>query len=305
MKVAIVHNPNAGREDTSLTELRSVLRDEGHDPVEIKGVGDVRSAPELVGVDLLAVAGGDGTIRKTALKFVGHQLPLAFIPIGTANNISRSLGIAGDVHSAVKQWKTSEIRGIDVGRAIGPWGNRLFLEAIGIGLVGRSIRILETIDERSEREFSDVEDKLQRDLAVFVALAFELPPVRVNVQADGQDYTNEFLLLEILNIRHAGPRIELAPSASPTDGLFDLVMAGSADREELKKTLLKSLSTIREPTFLGKQKARSISLSMDYGELRIDDKVMLSRPPSSDSSQAIKIEISVLPQALRVLLPKT
>jgi diacylglycerol kinase family enzyme len=112
------------------------------------------------------------------------------------------------------------------------------------------------------------------------------------------------LLLEILNIRHAGPRIELAPSASPTDGMFDIVMAPLSDREELKKTLLKSLSTIREPTFLGKQKARSISVSMDYGELRIDDKVMLSRSRGSDSSQPIKIDISVLPQALHVLLPK-
>jgi diacylglycerol kinase family enzyme len=304
MKVALVYNPNAGREDTSLTELRAALRDEGHEAVEIKAVGDVRSSPELAGVDLLAVAGGDGTIRKTALHFVGNPLPLAFIPIGTANNISRSLGITGDLRRVVAKWKTSEVRPIDVGRAVGPWGNRLFLEAIGIGLVGRGIGILETIDERSERAFSDVEDKLQRDLAVFVALAFELPSVRATVQADGQDLSNDFLLLEILNIRHAGPRIELAPSASPHDGMFDIVMATLSDREELKKTLLKGLSMSREPTFLGKQKARSISLAVSGGELRIDDKVMLSRPVALDSSQAINIEISVLPQALHVLLPK-
>ncbi len=304
MKVGVVHNPNAGRSDTSVAELFDHIRDAGHLPLELNPTADLRTSPEFAEIDLLAIAGGDGTIRKIALQFVGSPLPLAIIPLGTANNIGRSLGITGKPRDVIMRWSQSEVRALDVGRAIGPWGNRLFLEAIGIGLVGRSIGILETIDERSTREFSDVEDKLQRDLAVFVALAAEMPPVRVELKADGNDLSNDFLLLEILNIRHAGPRIELAPTADPGDGLLDLVLATQGDRDELKKTLLKGFSTSREPTFLGKQKARSISLTMSQGELRIDDKVMLSTPMNPDARLPVKVEISILPGALHALLPK-
>ena len=305
MKVAVVHNPTAGRSSLKIGELLSLLRDAGHQAEPIVTSEDLPRAPEVERADLLVIAGGDGTLRKVALQFVGHSLPLAVLPIGTANNISKSLGIVGEPAAIIASWTQGQKRKIDVGCARGPWGERLFLEGIGIGLVGRSIGIVETIDQQSTRTFTDVEDTLQRDLAVFVALAFEFPSVHVGCTADGLDLTDDYLLLEILNIRHVGPRIELAPEADPSDGLFDVVFATSRDRESLKKMLLESLSASKASTFLSKRKTRDFRLNMLAGELRIDDEVVLRRDRTNRiKSEADQIDISVMPKVLQFLVPK-
>ena len=51
--------------------------------------------------DLVLVAGGDGTVAKVARclvdRDIAHRIPIAILPVGTANNIARSLGIEGEV----------------------------------------------------------------------------------------------------------------------------------------------------------------------------------------------------------------
>ncbi|MFT3781986.1 MAG: diacylglycerol kinase family protein [Nibricoccus sp.] len=304
MKIAVVHNRAAGRNKLDIAALLHSIRDAGYQAQAVPLSDRLVHTPEIAGADLLVIAGGDGTIRKVALQFVGHSLPIAVLPTGTANNISQSLGVSGEIADLISNWKYGRTVGLDVGRVRGPWGESLFLEGIGIGLVGRSIGIVETIDEQSGREFSDTQDKLQRDLAVFIALAFELPAVHVECSADGEDMTADFLLLEILNIRHAGPRIHLAPHADPTDGLLDVVFAKREDREALKKTLLASLVSPQESTFLSKQKTREFRLNMKVGELRLDDHVVMSRSGVHGTQPDVaQIDVSVLHHALRMLVP--
>src|SRR5438132_904355 len=48
------------------------------------------------GVDLVVVAGGDGTVSEVASTLVGKTVPLLIIPLGTFNNFARSLGIPAD-----------------------------------------------------------------------------------------------------------------------------------------------------------------------------------------------------------------
>ena len=44
--------------------------------------------------DIVAVAGGDGTVGKVARELIEKRIPIAVLPLGTANNIAKSLGIA-------------------------------------------------------------------------------------------------------------------------------------------------------------------------------------------------------------------
>ncbi|HEU5080668.1 MAG TPA: diacylglycerol kinase family protein [Opitutaceae bacterium] len=307
MKVALVHNPSAGKSDSSTGDLISLLARAGHQAVSVDLCDDLVGHPKIQGVDLVAVAGGDGTVRKVALQFAHRPQLLTLLPIGTANNVAKSLGIAGKPEEVIAHWNKARRTGIDLGLVQGPWGRRLFLEGIGLGLVGRSIAIIEEIDELSSREFKDPEDKLQRDLAVFLALAHELPTTRIGCQIDGQDRTNDFLLLEILNIRHAGPRIELASRARPDDGQLNVVMVTAHDRPELKEALKKVFTDFQHRHLLRSQIARTARLELTCGELRIDDEVVLDSGKIQQISKdrPVVVEISIQPGALQMLLPHT
>jgi diacylglycerol kinase family enzyme len=90
--------------------------------------------------DLIAVAGGDGTVGKVARRLIGRGIPIAVLPMGTANNISRTLGITDlSVIQLIPSWSTARHLSWDAGVSEGPWGERTFIEGIGAGLFTTAI----------------------------------------------------------------------------------------------------------------------------------------------------------------------
>src|SRR5262245_14210951 len=97
MKVTLIYNPTAGDDDARPTsgQLAALIREAGHQvrtqPTDEKGWS--KALRKKAG--LVAVAGGDGTVGKVARRLVDSGCPIAVLPMGTANNIARSLGIHG------------------------------------------------------------------------------------------------------------------------------------------------------------------------------------------------------------------
>lgn len=81
------------------------------------------------GADLIAVAGGDGTVREVASTLIGKAIPLLIIPLGTY--LARSLGLPADPIGACQLVHTGALRQVDVGIAN---GRHLFFEAAGVGV---------------------------------------------------------------------------------------------------------------------------------------------------------------------------
>src|SRR5262252_1764640 len=90
MKISLLHNPDAG-DGFSLEEVRDVNEGAGHEIVlEVeKGIDFGRAAGK--DIELIVVAGGDGTVRRAVDALSGAGTPLAILPFGTANNIARTL----------------------------------------------------------------------------------------------------------------------------------------------------------------------------------------------------------------------
>ena len=71
--------------------------------------------------DIVAVAGGDGTVGKVARELIEERIPIAILPLGTANNIAKSLGIADiSLQDLVASWSTARSINFDTGVAKGP-----------------------------------------------------------------------------------------------------------------------------------------------------------------------------------------
>src|SRR5262249_8563377 len=136
MRVTLIHNPTAG-DDKQPTkgQFEALIREAGHEvryqSVREKGWSKVLKKS----ADLAAVAGGDGTVGKVARRLIGRGIPIAVLPVGTANNIARTLGIAQQsVIQLIPSWSTARHLSWDAGLATGPWGERVFIEGVGAGL---------------------------------------------------------------------------------------------------------------------------------------------------------------------------
>jgi YegS/Rv2252/BmrU family lipid kinase len=89
-------------------------------------------------VDLVIVGGGDGTISQAADGLVDAQLPLGILPLGTANDLARTLGIPTDPIGAIEVILAGHQKKIDLG-----WVNGThFFNVASIGLTSGLTRRL-------------------------------------------------------------------------------------------------------------------------------------------------------------------
>lgn len=298
MNVVFLHNESAGFEDWSRAELLRLLRRAGLRP-QYFDLDAALKRPEILDQgEFVIVAGGDGSVRKIALKLLGRGQALAILPLGTANNIARSLGLTDTPEKLIAGWARPRRRKFDVGIALGPWGRRYFVESMGIGLMSRSIKILSELDAVSMHEASESKDQLHRDTMVVAALAHELSPIALEFETDGMRRSGEFILAEVLNISRVGPGVQLAPDASPSDGVFDFVGVTVKQRARLITLLKTQLAQTKRPARLPVRRVRSLKVSMPAGTLHIDDAALELRRPA-------EIEIALQPGALELVLPSS
>ena len=297
MDVVLLHNAKAGDESWSRSDLLKLVRRAGFKPQYFPLRRALDDPKLLQRGEFVIVAGGDGAIRKAALALIGRDRPLAPLPLGTANNIVRSFELPLRPEEIITGWRNPRRRPFDVGVVEGPWGKRHFIEGVGIGLISRSIAVLDEIDDEATYELKKPKHKLHRDICVTAALAREMRALPAQLRYDERVLTDEFLLLEILNIRRAGPGVELAPHASPSDGRFDIVSATSAQRPRLLRALKARLKDKKGVSSMTTRRARHVHLELHAAcEMRVDDDAL-----SIDADTTV--ELTLKPGALEFLLP--
>ena len=93
MRVTLIHNPGAGKQGRNdAGGLVALLREGGHEVRYQSSKDDGWEQTLEEPADLIAVAGGDGTVSRVARRLAGRGIPVAARPAGTANNKNRSLG---------------------------------------------------------------------------------------------------------------------------------------------------------------------------------------------------------------------
>jgi len=164
--------------------------------------------------DLVIVAGGDGTIRQVATFLLQHELavPIAIIPIGTANMLAQSMGIPRNVRQAIKLIPQAKVQRIDIGLIN---NEHYFLDAFCIGYVAE--RILGA-QQSLKRHFGF----MSYILSFF--LDFHVPQNSYRFTVDGEEFNCQGNSLFIVNT----PRIYgISPRrlTDLKDGKFELTVA--------------------------------------------------------------------------------
>lgn len=200
MRALLLLNPESRRGREMAPVLRDDLRRCG-----IEAVADGAGK----NVDCVISAGGDGTLTRAIARAIELGLPIGVVPLGTFNDLARTLGIPFDVSSACATIGAGHLRTIDVARVNGVY----YTSEASIGVSSRIAR-LQTSQEK--RRFGTLA------VAATALQAFRFArPMHVEVSFDGKTERFKTVQLTVANSHRFGGVFSVSDAAID-DGWLDL-----------------------------------------------------------------------------------
>jgi diacylglycerol kinase family enzyme len=277
-----------------LRRCRTAAEDRGWEPW-FGPAGGARDSLELsrraiaAGAGLVFAAGGDGTIRACAEALAGTGVPLAIVPLGTANLTARALGVPARADRAVEAGFDGRDRTIDLARADGPEaGGTWFTAMAGIGL---DAAVVAAAGERLKRRLG---------WAAYAAAGvgrLALPPREFTIRLNGAEpLRRRARSVVVANAGLLPGGFTLLPGARLDDGLLDVgILAPSGGWDWIRLAGRVLARDRRQDRALERTQARHVQVSADAVLPRqIDGEIV---PPGR------ALTVSVCPGTLVVRLP--
>jgi len=288
----IVINPAAGQVNPDLKTLNRILRDAGfHYEVEVTThLGDGKRLAEKaigLGASFVAACGGDGTIMDVAAGLAHSEVPLAILPNGTGNALAKELAIPMNFGAAAQllTGQGSLVREIDIAAV----GDQPFLLRLGVGLEAQ-------ITHTADREYKDRMGVLAYITATFQSIGLA-PVSKYTIEMDGQVEEVEGLACMVANAGTLGvPGLSISPLVKIDDGLLDVFVLRRADLAEISSLAASVMGVPPGPSSVPHWQCRQLTLAAEPAQdVEVDGEEHGQTP----------IQVSVLPKALRVIVPQT
>jgi diacylglycerol kinase (ATP) len=161
-------------------------------------------------VDLVILGGGDGTMNAGAQALAETGLPLGILPLGTANDLARTLGIPQNLHEACMVIANGRLRPVDLG-----WVNGFYF--FNVANIGLGVRVATHLSGEIKKRWG-----VLAYLRGVVKAIKEHQPFAAKIQCDGQSATIRTIQIAVGNGRHYGGGMTIAAGAEIDDGLLHL-----------------------------------------------------------------------------------
>ena len=291
-RAQLIFNPASGKDDEDsamrLANIVASLRTHGiRANIGIKTSGKAARglAKEAArsGSPLVIVAAGDGTIEEVAAQLIGSSTALAIVPIGTMNNLARSLGIPLEIDDACALIGMGTVRHIDMGRVFSNDGSQVeyFLECAGVGLGALATLAGQAIEKRRWRiSFGALRKMFMSKLGT------------IRVEMDDLTLEPSTSIVTVSNAPLMGSNLLVAPGAKMDDGLLDVAVYDGMGDVALLNHL--RCASDGQPEELQSYRTRRVCITTETVESSNADKVI--------APQRKVIEIEVMPGALAVIV---
>ena len=215
-----VYNPQSGRGKIAKNEKMIVSMLSKRYDVEVARSEYVGHIEKIIlntnDIDLLVVAGGDGTLNETvnALMHLEKRPKLAYIPSGIVYDVAHSLEIKKNINKAIK----NILLGQEFKHDVFKMNDRYGIYVCCAGLFTETSYATSQVQKR----------KMGRIAYAFhgVKKIFSTPAVKLKINYDGGEIEDKFALMLILNSRSvAGFMINR--KARLNDGFVDVVLVKS------------------------------------------------------------------------------
>ncbi len=161
-------------------------------------------------VNLIIIGGGDGTLNLAVDSLVETGLPLGILPLGTANDLARTLGIPVALFEACRAIATGKKRYIDLGVVNGKY----FFNVASIGL---SVDITNNLTKEAKRRWGVLAYAITASKMIL-----QSRPFRAEIRCNGESEIVKTLQVAVGNGKHYGGGMTIAHDATIDDQRLDL-----------------------------------------------------------------------------------
>jgi diacylglycerol kinase (ATP) len=288
LSLLVVINPNASRAEEALPKLAEWFAENSdailviaHKKQDLKTILKAHG-PEA---DRIVIGGGDGTLSKALPVLLKLKRPLAVLPLGTANDFARTIGLPVDPLQAAKIALNGREHAIDVGLANG----KPYLNVASVGVASEVIK-------RQSKALKQT----WRVLAYAISLgqaARRLQPFIADLEIDGgRRWSAAVYQVSVANGRYHGGGLTVAADAAIDDGKLDLYVVYPGTFWQLFTCLTHlRFGLMKTPSVLDRAAATRVKLTT-------------ARPREVDAdgrlATATPAEFTLRHQALKIIVPR-
>ncbi|MFH7028624.1 MAG: lipid kinase [Heteroscytonema crispum UTEX LB 1556] len=213
-RALLLVNRHSRQGQQRLSEAMRYLNELGFDLIE-ESCEHPKHLPALIQrykheVDLVIVGGGDGTLNAVVDGLVGTKLPLGILPLGTANDLARTLGIPNSLPEACKIIANGQLRRIDLG-----WVNgKHFFNVASLGL---SVKITQRLTKEVKRRWG-----ILAYAATALQVIWESRPFSAEIRLNGKSIKVKTVQIAVGNGRYYGGGMAVVHDATIDDQRLDL-----------------------------------------------------------------------------------
>lgn len=161
-------------------------------------------------VDLVIIGGGDGTLNAAVAGLVDTQLPLGILPLGTANDLARTLGIPDTLPEACQVIAAGKRTPIDLG-----WVNEKYF--FNVASLGLSVQITRKLTKEVKQRWG---------VFAYAATALQVllnsRRFTAEIRTEGRSETVKSVQIAVGNGRYYGGGMAVAEDAAIDDNRLDL-----------------------------------------------------------------------------------
>jgi diacylglycerol kinase (ATP) len=240
----------------------------------------VKKAPFVI-----IAAGGDGTFNEVANGIAGSEIPMAILPLGTANVLAKELGIPDNVDGAIEVALNNTSKSVSLGRIVIVHGSsplsRYFILMAGVGFDGEAVfginEAFKKISGKGAYLYSGVKTLLR------------FAPDKLPVTVDGKTYAASSVIIG--NASKYGGHFRVTPAARLTDPTLHVCLFKGRKRFDTFRYIL-GIVTGRHLKFADVEYLKA-------GQIAIKGRAHIQL--DGDYFGMTPAEISIVPNALRLI----
>jgi diacylglycerol kinase (ATP) len=292
MKVCIILNPKAGTAEQANVIHHAVAERSELTLWETTGPGQARELAATAvraGVDLIVAAGGDGTINEVVNGLAPNfaQARLGILPLGTGNDLARTLALPTELQMALPLLTTGVAHSLDLMKIETA---HQVVYGINVAAGGFTGQMNELLTEEMKVSWGPL-----AYLRGAVSVLPNLTEYETSVSYDdGSAERLDALNIIVANGRTAAGGLVVAPTANPEDGLLDVVIIKSGSLLDVAGAAARLVvgNYLDSDQVLHRQ-ARRVSVRSRPGMwFNVDGELFTQQP----------VTFTVLPHILRVMV---